>query len=174
MLHILKISITYSFQFCYRVVCIDDKFSKPIVLFRGGNDVYKFIQAIHKEYHYYQQIIKRNLNKKLVLYAEDEERFQSSNDCRIYKKLFDVGDNKITDHNHVTEKCRGSAHWNCNINPKLTKNVPVIFHNLRGYESHLIMEEIGKVDEKVSVIRNVLKKYMAFKISNSLVYIESM
>ena len=56
----------------------------------------------------------------------------------------------------------------------MTKNVPVIFHNLRGYESHLIMQEIGKVDEKVSVIRNVLKKYMTFKIRNSLVYIESM
>ena len=56
----------------------------------------------------------------------------------------------------------------------MTKKVPVIFHNLRGYESHLIMQEIGKVDEKVSVIRNGLKKYMAFKISNNLVYTESM
>ena len=38
---------------------------------------------------------------------------------------------------------RGSPHWSCNISPKLTKTVLVIFHNLKGYEGHLIMQEIG-------------------------------
>ena len=42
--------------------------------------------------------------------VEDEERFQSSNKCWICDKLFDVGDNKVWDHCHVTEKYRGSAH----------------------------------------------------------------
>ena len=36
----------------YKVVCIDDKFSKPIVLAKGKNAVYKFIDAILKEYDY--------------------------------------------------------------------------------------------------------------------------
>ena len=35
--------------------------------------------------------------------VEDEERFQSSNKCWICDKLFDVGDNKVWDHCHVTE-----------------------------------------------------------------------
>ena len=76
--------------------------------------------------------------------AREEQRFQSSNKCWKCDKLFDVGDNKVRDHCHVTRKYRGSAHWSCNINLKLTKKVPVIFHNLRGYDSHLIMQEIGK------------------------------
>ena len=80
--------------------------------------------------------------------AEDEERFQSSNKCWICTKLFDVGDNKVIDHDYITGKYRGSAHWSCNNNLKLTKNVPAIFHNLRSYDSHLIMEEIGKFDVK--------------------------
>ena len=89
-------------------------------------------------------------------------------------KLFDVGDNKVRDHCHVTGKYRGSAHWNCNINLKLTKIVPVIFHNSKGYDSHLIMEEIGKFDLKVNVIPNGLEKYMAFTINNKLLFIDSM
>ena len=73
----------------------------------------------------------------------------------------------------MTGKYRGSAHWSCNINLKLTKQVPVIFHNLRCYESHLIIREIGKFDVKVSVIPNGLEKYMAFIEKYNLVFIDS-
>ena len=80
--------------------------------------------------------------------AEDEERFQLRNICWICEKLFDVGDNKVRDHCHITGKYRGSAHWSCIINFKLTKDVPVIFPNLKGYDSHLIMQEMGKFNVK--------------------------
>ena len=58
---------------------------------------------------------------------------------------------------HVTGKYRGSAHGNCYINLKLTKKVPVIFHNLKYYDSHLIMPEIGKFNVKISVMPNGLE-----------------
>ena len=77
--------------------------------------------------------------------AEDEESFQSSNKCWMCNKLFDVPDNKVLDHDPITEKYRGSTHWSCNINLKLTKNVPVIFYNLKVYGSHLIMQEVCKL-----------------------------
>ena len=47
--------------------------------------------------------------------AEDEQRLQSSNKCLVCDKLFNVGDNQIRDHCHITGKYRGSAHWSCNI-----------------------------------------------------------
>ena len=119
-------------SFAYNVVCIDDGFSKLVVLYRGKNAVNKFVEAILKEYDYYRKIIKKHLNKNLVMCAKDEERFQSSNKYWIYNKMFNVGDN-----DHIAGKYRGSAHWNCNINRKLTKKVPLIFHNLRGYNNHL-------------------------------------
>ena len=56
----------------------------------------------------------------------------------------------------------------------MIKKVSVIFHNLRGYDSHLIIREIGKFNVKVNVILNGLEKYMAFKINNNLVFIDSM
>ena len=89
-------------------------------------------------------------------------------DCLVYKMT------KVRDHCHITGKYSGSAHWSCNINLKLTKKVPVIFHNLRGYGSHSRMQEIGKFDIKVSVIPSRLEKYVAFTVNKNLVFINSM
>ena len=69
---------------------------------------------------------------------------------------------KKLDHCHITRKFRGVALWSCNINFQLTKKVPVIFHNLRGYDSHLIFYELKNFDVKIDVIPNRLEKYMAF------------
>ena len=106
--------------------------------------------------------------------AEEEERFQSSNSCWICNKLFDVGDDKVRDHCHITGKYRGAAYWSGNVNRKLSKKILVIFHNLRGYDSHLIIKEIGKFDVKVSAIPNGLETYMAFTINGNLAFIDSM
>ena len=59
-------------------------------------------------------------------------------------------------------------------NFQLTKKVPVIFHNLRGYNSHLIFCELNKFDVKIRVIPNGLEKYMAFFLNKNLVLIDSM
>ena len=75
----------------------------------------------------------------------DEEMFRSSNKCWICDKLFGVGDEKVRDHCLGTQQYKGSAHWSCNLNLKLTKKVSVIFHNWRGYDSHLIMQEINNL-----------------------------
>ena len=67
----------------------------------------------------------------------DEQRFQSGNNSRICDRLFDVEDNKIRDHSHITGKYRGSDHWSFKNNLELTKKVSLIYHNLRGYGSNL-------------------------------------
>ena len=118
--------------------------------------------------------IKKHFNKNLTTSAEEEERLQLSNNCWICDKLFDVGDEKVRDHCRITGKYRDTAHWSRNVNLKLSKNIPVIFHNLRGYDSHLIIKEISKSDVKASVIPNGLETYMAFTINRNLVFIDSM
>ena len=89
------------------------------------------------------------------------------------KKLIDNDEKKVKDHCHITEKFRGAAHGSCNVNLQLTKKVSVIFHNLRGYDSHLIFNELDKFDVKISVIPNELEKYMAFFLNKNLVFIGS-
>ena len=80
----------------------------------------------------------KHINKNLIMSEGQEHLFQQINSCWICKKLIDNDEEKVKDHCHVIGKFRGAAHWNCNINLKLTKNVLVIFHNLRGHENHLI------------------------------------
>ena len=123
-------------SFSYKVVCIDDKFSKTVVLYREKNAVDKFIDTTLEEYGYYSGVTKKHFNKNLVMSAEDEERFQSSNKCWICDILFDIGDNRVGEHCCITSVHSGSANSDCNINLKLTKKVPVMFHNLKGYDRH--------------------------------------
>ena len=118
--------------------------------------------------------MKKHFNKNLVMTEEEEHLFQQSNTCWICKKLIDNDDEKVRDHCHVTGKFRGAAHWDCNINFQLTKKIPVIFHNLKGYDSHLIFSELNKFNIKISAIPNGLEKYMAFFLGKNLVFIDSM
>ena len=58
-------------SFAYKVVCVDNKFSKKVVLYRGKNAAYSFIEAILNEYDYWIKIIKEHFNKNLVMSAEE-------------------------------------------------------------------------------------------------------
>ena len=105
---------------------------------------------------------------------EEEHSFQQSNSCWICKKIVNDDDEKVRDHCSVTGKFRGAAHWSCNISFQLTKRIPVIFHNLKGYDSHLIFSVLHKFNLKINVIPNGLEKYMAFFLNKNLVFIGSM
>ena len=102
--------------------------------------------------------MKKHFNKNLIM--SEEEHFQSSNTCWICEKLIDNDNEKVRDHCHINGKCKGGGQWGCNINLQLTEKVPVIFHNLRGCNSHLIFCELNKFDVKIEVIPNRLGKYM--------------
>ena len=115
-----------------------------------------------------------SIAKKIIMTEKEEYLFQQSNNCWICKKLIDNEDEKVRDHCHITGKFRGVAHWECKINFQLTKKIPVIFHNLKGYDSHLIFSELHKFNLKVDVIPNGLEKYMAFFLGRDLVSINSM
>ena len=56
----------------------------------------------------------------------------------------------------------------------MSKKVPIIFHNLKGYDSHLIFKELSKFDVRVRVIPNGLDKHMAFTLNKNIVFIDSM
>ena len=120
----------------------------------------------------------------------DKQCFKTMDGCHICGEKYTDKDVRIRDHCHITGKFRASAHQECNlklrIKPKDIK-IPVIFHNLRGYDSHFIMQQIEEIaknhgytnkkgekqDLNINAIPNNMEKYMAFMLANHLTFIDS-
>ena len=87
-------------------------------------------------------------NEEMVMTKEDLIDFKNAKCCHICNKEFEKPGGKklfcksfkVRDHDHQTGKFRGAAHSHCNINYFTNRYVPVVFHNLKGYDSHLIMK----------------------------------
>ena len=172
------------------VCCYDDKYTKPATIYRGEKAVYEFLEDMLEEVKYCKNVMKKEFNKPLKMTKEDEEEFQKANECHICNKKYTNEDIRVRDHCHITGKYRGSAHQECilklRVNPEEIK-IPVIFHNLRGYDSHFIMQEIGEIVKKhtytnkkgekcqmnTNAIPNNMEKYMAFMLGNHLVFLDS-
>ena len=148
----------------------------------------KFIKNINREAKSCLENVKKHFNKPLIMTPEDELDFQNSIICHICEKEYSDSDNfimhkgkmieiknhPVRDHCHITGKYRGSAHNCCNlqlrIDPEKLK-IPVIFHNLKGYDSHFIIKKLEK-NTNISVIANNFEKYISFTI-DSLKFIDS-
>ncbi|XP_068704228.1 uncharacterized protein [Montipora foliosa] len=172
----------------YKVVCCyDDKYSQPVQIYRGTKAVYRFMLDMLHEVKYCKNVVKKHFNKPLRMTEDDEEKFQKADKCHICEKEYNKTDVRVRDHCHVTGQYRGSAHQDCNLNFRLTEKIPVIFHNLRGYDSHFIMQEIGEIVKEhkytnkkgekcqmnINAIPNNMEKYMAFMLGNHLTFIDS-
>ena len=78
--------------------------------------------------------------------------FKNSTKCRICYNTYVDDDVKVRDHCHITGKYRCSAQRDCNINVILNQKIHIIFHNPKNYDSHLIMQELGKFNLKINII----------------------
>ena len=163
----------------YKLVCTyDNTFSKPVQMYRGPDAIYHFIERMLEEEIYCQEIMGDHFNKEMIITEKEQKEFKKANSCHICGREYSSWDYEndnypVRDHCHVTGKYRGSSHNRCNRSYRLSKKIPVVFHNLRGYDSHFIMQEIGKFGVNINVIPNNMEKYMAFMISK-LVFIDSL
>ena len=62
-------------SFAYKPACVNDRFRKPIAVYRGKNATNKFIEAILREYECCKKVMKKHFNKNLILNEEKEEQF---------------------------------------------------------------------------------------------------
>ena len=99
-----------------------------------------------------KKVMKKYFNKPLKMSNDDEQEFKKSTRCHICDKKYTEEDVRVRDHCHITGVFRGSAHQNCNLKLKIKPEemkIPVIFHNLRGYDSHFIMQKLGQIAKKI-------------------------
>ncbi|KAK3735533.1 hypothetical protein QZH41_005010 [Actinostola sp. cb2023] len=156
--------------FCYTIVSTVEDYCKPPVVYRGEDAVDKFLENLIEEEKQITEML--TVVVPMEITNEQEQAFQEATVCHICG--FDLGADRVRDHDHLTGLYRGVAHNECNLNYKFTGNIPVVFHNLRGYDSHLIMQGLGKMtSEKISCIPNNTEKYISFSVGN-LVFIDSL
>ena len=175
----------------YKVICCyDDKYCKYTCIYRGENAVYEFMEKMLEEVECCKAVIKKHFNKPLVMTEVDEQHFKTMDGCHICGEKYTDKDVRVRDHCHITGKFRGSAHQECNLKLKIKPEnlkIPVIFHNLQGYDSHFIMQQIGEIANKhgytnikgekqdlnINAIPKIMEKYMAFMLGNHLTFIDS-
>ena len=165
----------------YKLVCrYDNRYSKPVEIYRGDDCIEKFIIKMLSEVEDCQRIVRERFQKPLVMTVRNERDFQNSTVCHICARKFREED-KVRDHCHITGEYRGPAHRDCNLKWAISAEklkIPVIFHNLKGYDSHFIMQKIGHLKRRdfninVCVIASNFEKYIGFRLGNHLTFIDS-
>jgi hypothetical protein len=114
-------------------------------------------QAVHKRC--------KNTKEFEWIKLENEEKYYKATKCAICKGAF--SSYKVRDHDHLTGKYRGAAHNDCNLKLRIKPkeiNIPVVFHNLKGYDAHLIMQGISNTEGAIKCIPNNMEKYISFSL----------
>ena len=102
---------------------------------------------------------------------QDEEISNNSRICWICNEVLNT--DKVRDHCHITGKFRGAAHNQCNLKFKIPKKLPIIFHNLEGYDGHIIFKEVNNFDVTIDVISKTTKKYVSIIVKRTITFIDS-
>ncbi len=149
--------------FCYYVKCFDDNVytQEPVMYTKKSEDddiaqifVDTLEENMKKIYH------KFKFEKTMIFGSKEQKIYDCSTKCHICSG--ELGDDRVRDHCHYTGKFRGAAHNKCNLKFKKPKFIPVIFHNLSGYDSHLFIKNLGVSEGDISCIPNNEEKYISF------------
>ncbi len=113
----------------------------------------------------------------MYMTVEDRENFEKATRCHICDKEFskeDPGLKKVRDNDHQTGRFRGAAHSKCNMNFYSDRHLPVFFHNLRGYDGHMIIKKARDLGcDSINAIPNSFEKFMTITI-NHLKFVDSL
>ena len=170
-------SFTQSYQkhepsgYCFYVKALDgiNINFKPIVYTKKtpDEDISKrFINHLTKLTHQiYQEYYTKP--KPYNLSSQEERDFQSATECHICEQKLSIDKKtgkilKVRDHCHFTGKYRGAAHNDCNLKCREPLFIPVIFHNLQGYDAHLFIKQLAKISGDLTSIPSTEEKYITF------------
>ena len=129
---------------------------------RGIDCISKFCETIMVEAkRLYESAPKKPMDK---LTNEQNLEFITAKECHICFKKFSPKDRKVRDHCHYTGKYRGAAHSSCNLRYRIPDYIPVVFHNLAGYDAHLFIKQLAKHTTKMGVIAKNTENYISFSV----------
>ena len=132
----------------------------PLMQYRGKDYVGKFCEHIVAEAHRLYSSFPEHPMEPLTK-AQSKE-YAHAKKCHICFGPFKPKDRKVRDHCHYTGIYRGAAHSLCNLKYRIPSYIPVVFHNLTGYDTHMFIRELAKHGSRMSVIPKNTKDYISF------------
>ena len=106
----------------------------------------------------------------LDMTKDDIIKFKNTTKCYICKKKFSINNIKLRDHCHLIKKqnFRYALCNRCNLTYASIQlaPIPIVIHNLTGYDSHLLLSQIHKSSGKISIIPKNTERYLSFRIGN--------
>ena len=163
-----KDSYNYNYQkhepsgFCFYIKGVVDILFEPIIYTKKKEDediskifVEKLVKVTNKLYNdFYIHPLPLRLTK------QEQISFDEAEKCHICSK--ELHDDRVRDHCHFTGKYRGAAHKDCNFKCKKPKVLPVLFHNLQGYDAHLFIKQLANLQGDLNCIPSTEEKYISF------------
>ena len=149
--------------YCYLIKCFDDNLFAPILdkytAQSPDEDIsQRFISSLEKSIKNIYEKFKYKKNLKWLM--KDMRAYKASTYCHICEG--ELLNDKVADHCHLTGKFRGAAHNKCNLEYRIPKFFPVIFHNLAGYDAHLFVKNLGVTEGKINGIPKNEENYISF------------
>ena len=122
---------------CVRSEFAYGKVEDPLKLYRGKDCIRKFCEHIIAEA---RRLYSSFPEKPMIPLTKSQlTEYKHATKCHICFKPF-----KVRDHCHYSGKYRGAAHSICNLQYKIPSHIPVVFHNLAGYDTHMFIQELAK------------------------------
>ena len=122
--------------------------------------------------------VNRIIILKKVTAKKDQEQAKAQVNCYFCEKplLQKNFRDAVKDHCHMTGAYLGAAHNECNLKMRIkhtTDQIPIVFHNLRGYDAHHLMQAMSNLQKEVKCIANNMEKYITFSVGG-LHFIDSL
>ena len=150
-------------SFCYYIKCFNDELFPPLLrhytVGEQDENIGKiFVEKLERDIK--EIYVKFKFKRCMRITREERQEFQSETVCHICESL--LNGNKVRDHCHLTGRYRGAAHSKCNLNYKVPKFYPVIFHNLSGYDTHMFIKDLAETPGEISCISKTEEDYISF------------
>lgn len=151
--------------YAFNVVSDYPELNKGFNLYRGENTVNHFLRTIVDVGDDIRKTL--NINRPMIITPQQEIEFQNTECCHICgDKINDDVEHlqRVRDHDHLTGLYRGCAHQDCNVNFNYKNyKIPVYFHNLKGFDGHLIIKGLTDMNfSNIRIIAQNFEKYMSF------------
>ena len=154
--------------FCFYVKCSEKNvYDREPILYTKQNEhddiSKKFVECLESTLRDIDELYENP--KKMIYGREEKAKYKNASQCYICQKDFNSEDKgliKVRDHCHLTGRYRGAAHSKCNLDIKTPNFVPVVFHNLEGYDSHLFIRNLGVTEGEIDSIPKNDEKFISF------------